>query len=166
MANASQHLQTLLQANLVLCDKRKTFAFYRLSSDKTARLLLAMQELSEDLLADVQRLRDAFFANRDSLQPLSMDELRSRMQAGDIQLIDVRPKEEFEFGHIPGAISVPIGELDRHLAELAPDRDIVAYCRGRYCVYAVEAVERLRSCGFQAVRLEEGVREWNQVVNT
>lgn len=162
VANASRHLQVLLQANLVHCDRRGTFAFYRLSGDKTSRLLLALQEVGEEVLADVQRLRDAFFTKRDSLQPLTLAELRQRLEAGDIQLVDVRPKEEYDFCHIPGAISVPIFELDRHLSGLAHGQEVVAYCRGRYCVYALDAVERLRSSGFAAVRLEVGVREWNQ----
>ena len=162
VANVSQHLQTLLQAHLVQFEKRGTYALYRLTSGKIVALSLLIQELAEDLLAEVRVLRDEFFANRDSLQPITVEELTARMEAGEIYLIDVRPKEEFEFGHIPGAISIPVSELAEHLATIEKDRPIVAYCRGRYCVYAVEAVQSLREHGFQAIRLETGVGEWKQ----
>jgi len=165
VANVSQHLQTLLQARLVQFEKQGTYAIYRLSSDKISSLLLLMQELSENLLAEVRQLRDEFLANRDSLQPITLEALKSRMDAGDVYLIDVRPREEFEFSHIPGAISVPVTELAVHLSSMAGNRPIVAYCRGRYCMYAVEAVQSLRELGFPAIRMEAGVREWKQATS-
>lgn len=161
-ANVSQHLQILLQARLVQFNKQGTYAFYRLSNEKIPALLLLIQELSADLLADVKLLRDEFLVSRDSFDPITPDELRARMDTDDVYLIDVRSKEEFEFGHIPGAISVPIKELTEQLSSMDKNRPIIAYCRGRYCLYAVEAVELLREHGFDAIRLDEGVSEWKQ----
>ncbi len=162
IANVSQHLQTLLQARLVQFEKHGTYAVYRLSDEKISALLLLVQEISEELLAEIGLLRNEFLVNRDSFQPITLDELRLRMDMGDVYLIDVRPKAEFEFGHIPGAISVPVKELVEHLSSIDGNRPVVAYCRGRYCMFAVEAVEALREHGFHAVRLDEGIREWKQ----
>ncbi|SMO57703.1 ArsR/SmtB family transcription factor [Melghirimyces algeriensis] len=158
VANVSQHLQTLLEARLVIFEKKGTYAIYRLSSSTTSRLLLLMQELAEELLAEVKQLREQFY--RGELEAISLEGLQDRMQNEDVILIDVRPKEEYEYAHIPGAYSVPITELEQHLKQLPPEQKIVAYCRGRYCVYAAQAVDQLRSHGYQAVRLEEGIREW------
>jgi len=162
VANVSQHLQTLLQARLVQFEKQGTYAVYQLSNTKVSTLLLLIQELGEDLLAEVRLLRDEFLANRDSFEPLTLDELKARMDMDEVYLIDVRPKEEFEYGHIPGAFSIPVKELADHLSSIDTNRPVVAYCRGRYCMYAVEAVEMLREHGIHAIRLDEGVREWKQ----
>ncbi|MBN2909585.1 metalloregulator ArsR/SmtB family transcription factor [Polycladomyces sp. WAk] len=166
VANVSQHLQTLLEARLVRFQKKGNYAIYRLSDPKINRLLLLMQELGEDLLAEVKQLRDEFLANHDALEPIRIDELKSRLQNEDLVLIDVRPREEYEFAHIPGALSIPVKELEQHLSRLPRDKKIVAYCRGRYCVYAAEAVQRFRSHGIEAIRLEDGVREWKELQTT
>ncbi len=162
IANVSQHLQTLLEARMVRFHKKGTYAIYELSNPKVSKLLLLFQDMSEDLLAEVKQIRDEFLANQDEMEPLTIHELHSRLQADDIVLIDVRPREEYEYEHIPGAISVPISEIEQHLSTLPYDRQIVSYCRGKYCVYAKQAVELLRSHGFKAVRLNDGVREWKE----
>jgi rhodanese-related sulfurtransferase/DNA-binding transcriptional ArsR family regulator len=166
VANVSQHLQTLLEARLVRFQKKGNYAIYRLSDPKINRLLLLMQELGEDLLAEVKQLRDEFLTNHDALEPIGIDELKSRLQNEDLVLIDVRPREEYEFAHIPGALSIPVQELEQHLSRLPRDKKIVAYCRGRYCVYAAEAVKWFRSHGIEAIRLEDGVREWKELQTT
>ncbi|WDL98894.1 ArsR/SmtB family transcription factor [Alicyclobacillus sp. ALC3] len=162
IANVSQHLQTLLQARLVQFEKQGTYAVYRLSNEKISTLLLLIQELGEELLAEIRVLRDEFLVNRDLFEPITLDELKTRMDMDEVYLIDVRPKEEFEYGHIPGAFSIPVKELADHLSSIDTNRPVVAYCRGRYCMYAVEAVEMLREHGFHAIRMDEGVREWKQ----
>ncbi|MDR6224064.1 ArsR/SmtB family transcription factor [Desmospora profundinema] len=165
VANVSQHLQTLLEARLVHFQKKGTYAIYRLSDPKINRMLLLMQELSSDLLAEVKQLRDEFLDNHDVLEPIGIDELKSRFQDEDLVLIDVRHREEYEFAHIPGALSIPIQELEQHLSQLPQDKKIIAYCRGRYCVYAAEAVQKFRSHGLEASRLEDGVREWKELIS-
>lgn len=166
VANVSQHLQTLLEAHLVQFQKKGTYAIYRLSDPKINRLLLLMQEISEDLLAEVKKLQDEFISNHDSLDSIDITELKSRLDHNDMILIDVRPREEYEFAHIPGAISIPMQELEQHLSRLPRDLKIVAYCRGRYCIYASQAVEWFRSHGLEAVRLNDGVREWQELKET
>lgn len=163
VANVSQHLQILLQARMVCFEKHGTYAIYRLSSGTTTKLLLLLEDLGEEILAEVNQLREELTRNMEFPEHLSIDQLESRLQSGDITLIDVRPKEEYDFCHIPGAISIPITELEKRLSSLPRDKDIVAYCRGAYCVYAIQAIELLRMQGFQAFRLEEGVREWNEL---
>ncbi|WP_067620550.1 ArsR/SmtB family transcription factor [Alicyclobacillus acidiphilus] len=163
VANVSQHLQILLQARMVCFEKHGTYAIYRLSSGTTTKLLLLLEDLGEEILAEVNQLREELTRNMEFPEPLSIEQLESRLQSGDITLIDVRPKEEYDFCHIPGAISIPITELEKRLSSLPRDKDIVAYCRGAYCVYAIQAIELLRMQGFQAFRLEEGVREWNEL---
>lgn len=164
VANVSQHLQTLLEARLVRFHKKGTYAIYELSCPKVSHMLALLQEISEDLLAEVKQIRDAFLADPDAMEPLTIHELQTRIQMDDMVLVDVRPKEEYEHEHIPHAISIPISELEQQLSILPNDREIVSYCRGKYCVYAKQAVELLRSHGFKATRLEEGVREWKALI--
>lgn len=166
VANVSQHLQTLLEAHLVQFQKKGTYAIYRLSNPKINRLLLLMQEISQDLLAEVKKIQDEFIHNHDLLDSIDITELKSRLDHNDLILIDVRPREEYEFAHIPGAISIPMQELEQHLSRLPRNRKIVAYCRGRYCIYASQAVEYFRSHGLEAVRLNDGVREWQELKET
>ncbi|MDO8686360.1 MAG: rhodanese-like domain-containing protein [Clostridiales bacterium] len=111
-------------------------------------------------IAEIQKLREEIYTNKDNMEPIQMSQLIDRMKAGNVALIDVRPKEEYEIMHIPGANSIPIEKLEQHLSSLPVNQEIVAYCRGRYCLLSVEAVELLRAHGFKAVRLEESVQEW------
>ncbi|WP_081904370.1 ArsR family transcriptional regulator [Brevibacillus thermoruber] len=161
IANVSQHLQTLLEARMVRFHKKGTYAIYELSNPKVSKLLLLFQDMSEDLLAEVKQIRDEFLANQDEMEPLTIHELHSRLQADDIVLIDVRPREEYEYEHIPGAISVPISEIENtclHFHTIVKLFLIVV----ENIVYAKQAVELLRSHGFKAVRLNDGVREWKE----
>ncbi|QSO48723.1 ArsR/SmtB family transcription factor [Alicyclobacillus mengziensis] len=162
VANVSQHLQVLLQARMVRFEKQGTYAVYQLSSGTTNKLLLLFEDLGEEILAEINQLREELTNNTDFPEPLSLEELETRLSSGDITLIDVRPKEEYDVSHIPGAISIPITELQTKLSSLPRDKEIVSYCRGPYCVYAIKATEVLSMKGFKALRLQEGVREWNE----
>ena len=160
VANTSQHLQTLLESRLVEFTKQGLYSYYRLADKTVANFILSLQLLAESRIAEIQRLRDDLYYNKENLEKIKMDELIQRMKDGTVTLIDVRPKDEYEILHIPGANSIPIEELEKHLSALPPSQEIVAYCRGKNCLLSVEAVELLRSKGFDAFRLEEGVQEW------
>jgi ArsR family transcriptional regulator len=160
VANTSQHLQTLLESRLVEFSKHGLYSYYRLADKTVANFNLSLQLLAEARIADIQRLRDDLYSNKDNMEKIKMDQLVERMKDGSVTLIDVRPTDEFEILHIPGANSVPIEELENHLSALPPGQEIVAYCRGKYCLLSVEAVEMLRAHGFNAYRLEESVQEW------
>jgi rhodanese-related sulfurtransferase/DNA-binding transcriptional ArsR family regulator len=160
IANTSQHLQVLRAAGLVESEKDGLFVTYRLASDDVARLTLGLRSLAESRLADMERVKKQFFATDDGIDAVGGKELLARARRGEVVLLDVRPAEEFEAGHFAGAISIPHHELKRRLAELPKRREIVAYCRGPYCVFAVEAVKLLRARGFKAARIEDGVAEW------
>jgi ArsR family transcriptional regulator len=160
VANTSQHLQTLLESRLVEFTKQGLYSYYRLADKTVANFILSLQLLAESRIAEIQRLRDDLYYNKENLEKIKMDELIQRMKDGTVTLIDVRPKDEYEILHIPGANSIPIEELEKHLSELPSSQEIVAYCRGKNCLLSVEAVELLRSKGFDAFRLEEGVQEW------
>lgn len=160
VANTSQHLQTLLEARLVEYQKQGLYSYYKLADKAVVNFILSLQILAEKRIAEIQRLRGEIYTNKDNMEPIKMDELCERMKKGKVTLVDVRPKEEYEMMHIPGANSIPIEELEKHIADLPINQEIIAYCRGRYCLLSVEAVELLRSYGFKAVRLEESVQEW------
>ena len=166
IANVSQHLQVLLQARMVRFEKQGTYAVYQLSSGTTTKLLLLFENLGEEILAEINQLREELTKNIDSPEPLTLEELESRLKSGHVTLIDVRPREEYDVSHIPGAISIPITELEKRLSSLPPDKEIVSYCRGPYCVYAAQATQLLKAKGFYALRLQEGVREWNELYST
>lgn len=159
-ANVSRHLQVLLDARLVKYSKKGTYVIYELADSSVSDFLLSLWRVCENQLTDVKRIKDDFFKHFNDLQTLSMDELRDKLESGTIILLDVRPKEEFEAGHIAGAISVPIDEFEQHLLYLPRDVEIAAYCRGPYCVYSAQAAQRLINEGFVAFRMEEGVHEW------
>lgn len=159
LTNASAHLQVLRQARLVETRREGVKIFYRLADDTVYRLLLALQETGRARLAEVQQIARDYFDARDQLHPVGRDELRDRVQRGDVVVLDVRPAEEFRAGHIPGAVSIPAEQLSARLDEL-PLGEIVAYCRGPYCVLATGAVELLRERGRRARRLEDGFPEW------
>ena len=159
IANTSQHLQALRAARLVEREKQGQFVTYRLAGDEVGEFFNALQGLAEGRLAEIEQLVRQFFANRETLQPVDKETLLKQVRKGEVIALDVRPAEEYQAGHIPGALSVPLAELERRLAELPKGRTMVAYCRGPYCVLAVEAVELLRRQGFKAVRLEDSIHD-------
>ena len=161
VANTSQHLQVLRQAGLVITRREGTSIHYRLAGPEVFELWRALRTLAATRLAEVERLAAAYLGARDQLEPVTRQELARRLGDGDpVVVLDVRPAAEHAAGHLPGAVSIPVEELRRRLAELPHDRDIVAYCRGPYCAFAQEAVELLRQEGFSARRLEDGLPEW------
>ena len=160
VANASQHLQQLLRAGLVRTRRDGTRIFYSLANDRVTDLWLAVRDIAGAHVAELDLLATAYLGDRSDLQAVSREELRRRIEAGDVVVLDVRPEAEYRAGHIAGARSLPLGDLKRRLRELPKDRDVVAYCRGPYCVYADDAVRQLRRRGYQAARLEDGYPEW------
>ncbi|WP_225919714.1 ArsR/SmtB family transcription factor [Actomonas aquatica] len=160
VANVSQHLQHLRRSGLVANRRDGKHIHYRLADPAVVNLLGTLQELAERNHVETARTIDRYFKKRDALEPVSRTELLRRKKAGAVFVIDVRPVEEFAEGHIPGAMHVPLVELERRLAEFPRDQEIVAYCRGPYCVLAFEAVARLRRQGYQARRLQDGFPEW------
>ena len=161
VANTSQHLQVLRQAGLVTSRRDGTSIYCRLAAPEVFQLWQALRTLAASQLAEVERLAAAYLGDRDQLEPVTREELARRLQdSDDLVVLDVRPAAEYAAGHLPGAVSIPIGELRRRLAELPADREVVAYCRGPYCAFAHEAVAVLREEGFSARRLEDGMPEW------
>jgi len=160
LANASQHLKILRQARLVDAEKRGVFVTYRLADEAVDDFYRALRVLAEARLAEVQEIARAFVENRGGLEPVDRQRLLERVRAGEVLVLDVRPAEEYRAGHIAGAVSVPLQELEQQLGTLPKDREIVAYCRGPDCVLAPEAVRVLRARGYAARPLEDGVAEW------
>lgn len=158
--NTSSHLSVLKAARLVETRKEAQFVFYRLADDAVVALLRSVQAVARQRLHEVDHLARTYLDGRDPLEPVDAAELRRRLKAGAVTVIDVRPALEYEAGHIAGALSVPLERLNERLPDLPKDRPVVAYCRGPYCVYAVEAVERLRQRGYDARRLADGVPDW------
>ena len=160
VANVSQHLQILRAARLVETEKRGVYVEYRLADNQVCRFFQVLRGLAETRLAEVQRVTQEYLEERGAMEAVDGDELLRRVRNGEVTILDVRPPEEYRAGHIPGALSVPLPELKKRLARLPKDREVVAYCRGPYCVMAIEAVELLRKKGFRAHRMEQGVVEW------
>ena len=160
IANASQHLQALRRARLVEARRDGTSIFYRLADERVFRAWQAIRDLGETRLAEIDRLTHDFFTDRDRLEAVDAADLMRRLQDGETVVLDVRPVEEYRAGHIPGARSIPIAELEDRLQELPPGREVVAYCRGPYCVFSDEAVALLHARGFAARRLEVGLPDW------
>jgi rhodanese-related sulfurtransferase len=160
VAATSHHLQVLRRARLVDALKAGLYVTYRLADPQVGQFFLAIRSLAESRLAEVQHVTRQYLEGRGALEPVGNDELVRRVRAGAVTLIDVRPREEYAAAHIPGAISVPLADLGKRLGELKKRRDIVAYCRGPYCVMALDAVDLLRRKGFRAHRMEQGVPEW------
>jgi rhodanese-related sulfurtransferase/DNA-binding transcriptional ArsR family regulator len=161
IANASRHLQQLRQAQLVLARREGLFVHYRPAGEEVVSLILALRETAEQHLAEVDRVVADFFGDRDDFEPVTPDELALRMSNGEVVVLDVRPQQEYEAGHIDGARSMPVVDISARLAELPVENEYVAYCRGPYCVYADEAVAVLRANGRTAHRLTEGFPEWS-----
>jgi len=160
VANASQHLQALREAGLVESRKEGLFVHYRLADSAVLDLSRALRIVAERRLADLERIVRDYFGDRSDPEPVRMEELLSRARSGDVVIVDARPAHEFMAGHIAGAISIPVDELQTKLRKLPRRKEYVAYCRGPYCVYADRAVELLRASGRRARRLSEGFPEW------
>lgn len=159
LTTASAHLQTLKQANLVATRPEGTKVYYRLAGADVAQLFALVRTVANEHLPDVEAARTAYLGPADTEQ-VSKDQLLERVRSGRVTVLDVRPREEYAAGHIPGAVSIPLDELADHLAELPPDQEIVAYCRGAYCVLAHDAVRLLADHGRRATRLADGMLEW------
>ena len=160
VANTSQHLQQLRQAGLVAARKEGLYVFYRLAGDGIVRLLASLRAVGQEHLAEVDKLVKLYLDSKDSLEPVPAKELMQRAKKGLVTVLDVRPPEEYAAGHIRGAINVPVAELKKRLNEIPRGQEIVAYCRGPYCLMAFEAVVELRNRGRKARRLEDGFPEW------
>ncbi|PBB18963.1 metalloregulator ArsR/SmtB family transcription factor [Mesorhizobium sp. WSM4313] len=160
VANISQHLQALRRAGIVSAERDGKFVHYSLADDSVLSAFAAVRGVAERQLAEVDRIVRGYFDARDDMQPVTRRELRRLMRDGLVTLIDVRPADEFALGHVPGAINVPLGKVRAWSADAAIGREIVAYCRGPWCVMSFEAVAALRALGHSARRLEDGMPEW------
>lgn len=160
VANTSQHLQQLRHAGLVSSRKEGQKVYYRLSGDDVSEAFAALRSVAERHQAEVRRLVDDYLVVKDGLEPVPAQELLQRVRDGLVMVLDVRPPEEYAAGHLPGAVNVPLAELERKLRTLDPRTEVVAYCRGPHCVLAFDAVQRLRDAGFTASRLDGGLPEW------
>lgn len=161
-ANTSQHLQRLRQAKLVMAQREGNYVRYRLADAAVARLWLELRHVATQQNAEVEQALDAYRTRRHEFEPIAVEELRTRLARDEVVLLDVRPRAEYQSGHLPEAISVPREELERHLDSLPAAKMVVAYCRGPFCVIADEALAMLAERGWQVHRLEEGVAEWQQ----
>lgn len=160
IANTSQHLQNLRRAGLVSAEREGKFVNYRLADDAVLELLASLRTVAERNLAEVDRIVRGYFDNRDGMEPVTREELTRLMGGGLVTVVDVRPPDEFAMGHVPEAINIPVGELSARVEDFDPGREIVAYCRGAYCVMSFEAISLLRARGFKIRRLEDGMPEW------
>lgn len=160
VANTSQHLQQMRRAGLVATRRDGKRVIYRLAGGPVLEAVAALQKLAEANLAEVREVVGAYFMRKDSLEPVSREELSLRLRAESVTLLDLRPEDEFALGHLPGALNIPLGQLEARLAELPEGREVIAYCRGPYCVLSFEAVALLRARGLPVRRLEDGFPEW------
>ena len=160
IANASQHLQNLRRAGLLRSRRQGKFVYYALSDDGILDVLAALRRVAGRNVAEVERVVRSYFNKLDDLEPVTRKQLLKMIREGAVTVLDVRPPDEFALGHLPGAVNIPLRVLKERLAEINPDREIVAYCRGEYCVLSFEAVALLRARGFKVRRLEEGLPEW------
>lgn len=160
IANVSQHLKVLHEARLVRYTKKGTYVIYSISDPEVHSLILSLRHISEKQYAELRQIKEDFLLAKDHYEPIILSDLIVKMENGDVILLDVRPGDEYEAGHIPGAINVPIQELQNHLSLIPDGKDVVAYCRGPYCLYALEATQLLNEHGIRAFRLEEGYHEW------
>ena len=160
VANTSHHLQQLLRTGLVRTRRDGTHIYYTLAIPRVAELWAAVRDVASTQVAELDGLASAYLGDRSSLDTISREQLARRVQDGDVVVLDVRPEPEYRAGHIAGAVSVPVDEITRRLRSLPKDRQVVAYCRGPFCVYADDAVRALRRRGYQAARLDDGYPEW------
>jgi len=160
-ANTSRHLQILRRARLVEAERRGKHMLYRLAGDtEVVAMIKALGALGERNIAEIGRVVTDYFSARDALEPLSRADLLARLHDGLVTVLDVRPEDEFARGHLPSAVNIPLSELERRLSELPRDREVIAYCRGPYCILSFDAVAALRTRGFRVRRLEDGFPEW------
>lgn len=160
VANVSQHLQVLRRAGLVKGRRDGTFIYYALAAPEVVTFWRSLQAIAGNRVSDVERLARAYLGDHDGLEAVTKEELKKRLRSKDVFVLDVRPPEEFDAGHIPGALSIPLAELKRRLRELPKDKEIVAYCRGQYCSFAPEAVRYLTGKGYEAKLLRDGLPDW------
>lgn len=160
IANTSQHLQKLRQAGLIEGRREGQYVYYRLAGDEVVALLAALGEVGETYDAEVERVVRLYLAAKDELEPVPASELLERARRGLVTVLDVRPPEEYAAGHLPGAVNIPVQQLEKRLGELPRRKEVVAYCRGPYCLMAYDAVQMLRKRGLKARRLEAGLPEW------
>jgi rhodanese-related sulfurtransferase/DNA-binding transcriptional ArsR family regulator len=160
VANTSQHLQKLRHAGLIVGRKQGQHVYYRLAGDVVVGLLAALGAVGEAYVAEVERIVRLYLAEKDSLEPVPARELFERARKGLVTVLDVRPPKEFAAGHLPGAVNIPVHELEKRLGELPKRKEVVAYCRGPYCLMSYDAVQLLRKKGLKARRLENGLPEW------
>ena len=166
VANTSRHLQVLRNAGLVTSSRDARHVVYRIADPTVVAGFWALREVAEARIAEVRYLAEAFFGEVDGVEPLDVAQLLERSGQGEVVVVDVRPQEEFEAGHIAGALSVPLAELSGRMAEVPVGSTVVAYCRGPYCVLSAEAVRQLRAAGVHALRLDAGVDEWRRAGRT
>ena len=162
VANTSHHLRAMARAGLLSTRREGTRIYYALAGERVEALWAALRDVAAEHVAGIERLTEAYLGDRDGLEAISRDELAARLRRGDLVVLDVRPEPEFRAGHIAGARSVPVSELRRNLRALPKGVEVVAYCRGPYCVYADDAVRELNRRGYRAQRLEDGYPEWKQ----
>jgi ArsR family transcriptional regulator len=160
VANASQHLQQLRRAGLLKSRRQGKFVYYTLTDDRILDVLTGLRRIAERNVAEVERVVRSYYNKLDDLEPVTRKQLLKLIRARAVTVLDVRPPDEFALGHVPGAVNIPLRVLKERLAEINRDREIVAYCRGEYCVWSYEAVALLRARGFKVRRLEEGLPEW------
>jgi rhodanese-related sulfurtransferase/DNA-binding MarR family transcriptional regulator len=160
VANTSQHLQQMRRAGLVATRRDGKRVIYRLADGPVLEAVASLQKLAEANLAEVREVVGAYFTGKDNLEPVSREELTARLKTESITLLDLRPEDEFTLGHLPGALNIPLDQLETRLAELPEGREIIAYCRGPYCILSFEAVALLRARGLPVRRLEDGFPEW------
>ena len=166
VTNASNHLKELRNAGLVAARKDGVHVYYRLADPAVYAFLRGLQDIASRQLAEARQIVRDYYEESGALEPVAADELLARMRAKDVVVLDVRPVDEYASGHIPGSISIPLDELERRLSELPRKKEIVAYCRGAYCVYALQATGILRAAGYRARRLREGLPDWREAGHT
>jgi rhodanese-related sulfurtransferase/biotin operon repressor len=160
VANVSQHLQKLKQAGLILARKQGQFVFYRIAGDEVIGMLSALSRVGETHVAEVERIVRMYFFSKDDFEPVAPKDLLDRALRGLVTVLDVRPAEEFASGHVPGALNIPVEQLARRLRDLPKGKEVIAYCRGPFCLMSFEAVQLLRKKGIKARRLQDGMPEW------
>lgn len=160
VANASQHLQKLKQAGLIVARKQGQFVFYRIAGDEVIGMLSALSRVGEAHVAEIERIVRMYFFSKDDFEPIPPAELLDRARRGLVTVLDVRPPEEFASGHVPGALNIPVEQLARKLRDLPKGKEVIAYCRGPFCLMSFEAVQLLRKKGIKARRLRDGMPEW------